>query len=42
MPPTYPVAASVRTLRPAMAEVVVFHHALGLTEAVRGFAETLR
>ena len=25
-----------------MAEVVVFHHALGLTDAVRGFADALR
>lgn len=25
-----------------MAEVVLFHHALGLTDAVRGFADTLR
>ena len=26
---------------PAMAEVIVFHHALGLTDAVRGFAAAL-
>jgi dienelactone hydrolase len=27
---------------PAVAEVVLFHHALGLTDAVRGFADDLR
>lgn len=28
--------------RPRIAEIVVFHHALGLTEGIRGFADSLR